>query len=467
MAQGRNITVAAILALAAPSLISQFISAPFIGVVPGLYAKYMGLSLAAISAIVLVSRIFDAVTDPVIGLLSDRYKRRWKTRKPWLVLGFLVTALAGWFVATPPEASGIVYFAAWSLVFYLGWTMIEVPHNAWSAEITENYNRRTTVFFAKTMFAAVGTLAFALVPLLPIFESTEFTFETMRVTAFIFLGLGLVCILSAVALAPSGTTAPPGKPAMRLGPKYLISMFANGPFTRFIIAFLISGLAAGMNGTLQFLFLDAYLGLGEHVAVALGSGVFLGIFGIIAWYLIMLRMQKHRAWAISLALGSGWILAPAVLVPGEQALVPYMVMFAGMVLSIGAGLIAPYTLLGDIVDHDRWKTGEDRAGIYFAVFLFAVKLNTALGGALAFLLLDLTGFDATAEGQTLLAGFGIRLAFAIVPGVLFLIACAIMWTYPLTRDRHAEILAELKARADAEPDSAPAPAGHGEAPAPA
>ncbi|MCI4643195.1 MAG: MFS transporter [Hyphomonadaceae bacterium] len=446
MAQGRNITIAAILALAAPSLISQFISAPFIGVVPGLYAKYMGVSLGAISAIVLISRIFDAVTDPVIGLLSDRYKRKWNTRKPWLVLGFLVTALASWFVSTPAENSGIIYFAAWSLVFYLGWTMIEVPHNAWSAEITENYNRRTTVFFVKTMFAAVGALAFALVPLLPMFESTEFTFETMRVTALIFLGLGLVCVLCAVALAPSGAAGSADKPVMRIGQKYLISMFENGPFARFIIAFLISGLAAGMNGTLQFLYLDAYLGLGEHVAIALGSGVFLGIFGIIAWYLIMLRMQKHRAWAISLALGAGWILAPSVLVPGEQALIPYMVMFAGMVLSVGAGLIAPYTLLGDIVDHDRWRTGEDRAGMYFAVFLFAVKLNTALGGALAFLLLDLSGFDATAESQTMLAGAGIRLAFAILPGLLFLTACAIMWTYPLTRDRHAEILAELKAR---------------------
>lgn len=459
MTKNANITLVAILALAAPSLISQFISAPFIGVVPGLYAKYAGVSLAAISAIVLVSRIFDAITDPVIGLLSDRYKRQWRTRKPWLVLGFLVTALAAWFVSTPPESAGVIYFAAWSLVFYLGWTMIEVPHNAWSAEITENYNRRTTIFFVKTVFGAVGALAFAVVPLLPIFESREFTFETMRVTALIFLGLGFICVSSALFLAPSGTSAVPEKPTMRLGPKYLASMFGNGPFTRFIIAFLISGLAAGMNGTLQFLFVDAYLGLGEHVAVVLGGGVFLGIFGIIIWYFVMMRMQKHRAWAISLALGAGWILAPSVLLPGDQALIPYTVMFAGMVVSVGAGLIAPYSLLGDIIDYDRWKTGQDRAGGYFAVFLFIVKLNTALGGALAFLLLDLTGFDAAVTNQTLLAGVGIRLAFAIVPGILFLSACLIMWNYPLTRARHEEMRAELEARSESVDREETQPAG--------
>ena len=446
MTRDRNITIAAVLALAAPSLTSQFVSAPFIGVVPGLYAKYAGLSLGAISTIVLISRIFDAITDPVIGLLSDRYKRRWNTRKPWLVAGFAVTALAAWFVSVPPDGRAVFYFAAWSVVFYLGWTMIEVPHNAWSAEITANYNRRTTVFFAKTMFAAVGALAFALVPLLPFFDTTEFTFETMRVTALIFLGLGILCVSGAVMLAPSGTSLPTAKPEMPLGPAYLVSMFSNGPFTRFVIAFLISGLAAGMNGTLQFLYLDTYLGLGEHVSIALGSGVLLGIFGIVAWYLIMLRMEKHKAWAISLALGSAWIFAPVFLVPGEQSLIPYMIMFAGMVLSVGAGLIAPYTLLGDIVDFDRWKTGEDRAGGFFAVFMFAVKLNTALGGALAFMVLDASGFNATAESQTVLAGIGIRLAFAIIPAVLFLTACAIMWTYPLNRDRHASILADLKAR---------------------
>jgi Na+/melibiose symporter-like transporter len=103
-------------------------------------------------------------------------------------------------------------------------------------------------------------------------------------------------------------------------------------------------------------------------------------------------------------------------------------------------------LLGDIIDFDRWKTGEDRAGAYFAVFLFAVKLNTALGGAAAFFLLDLTGYDAAAGSQSAFASLGIRLAFAIVPGILFLVGCAVMWTYPLTRARHQEILAELEVR---------------------
>lgn len=443
----KQITIFAIIALAAPSLISQFISVPFIGVVPGLYARYAGLSMASIAAVVLFSRIFDAITDPFIGLLSDYYKRKWRTRKPWLVFGFVITALAAWFVASPPESSGLFHFALWSLIFYFGWTMIEVPHNAWAAEITENYNRRTTVFFTKTIFAAVGALAFALVPLLPFFQTTEFTFETMRATAVIFVLLGLVCVTSAVCLAPSGHAAP-RQTGMKLGPEFLLSMFGNGPFARFIFAFVISGLAAGMNGTLQFVFLDSYLGLGEHVSVALGSGVFLGIFGIAGWYFLMLRMQKHRAWAISLALGAGWILAPAALSPGEGALIPYMVMFAGMVLSIGAGLITPYTLLGDIIDFDRWKTGEDRAGAYFAVFLFAVKMNTALGGAAAFFLLDLSGYEVSAASQSGPASLGIRLAFAIVPGILFLVGSAVMWTYPLTRARHQEILAELVMRSD-------------------
>ncbi|WP_439620913.1 MFS transporter [Hyphomonas sp.] len=443
MSATRKVTFWAVLALASPSMISQFISAPFIGIVPGLYAKYLGMPLAALSVIILVSRVFDAITDPAVGLLSDHYKKRWNTRKPWLVIGFLTAALASWFISSPSDGTSIIYFATWSLVFYLGWTMIEVPHNAWASEVTQDYNQRTTVFFVKTMFAVLGALGFALVPLLPMFATTEFTFETMKVTAVIFFCLGSVCVMSAVFFAPDGRQPAPRARGVMMGRSYIRSMLSNGPFLRFLIAFLIAGLAAGMNGTLQFIYLDVYLGLGKNVAAILGTGVFLGLFGIGVWYLVMLRMQKHRAWSLSLGLGAFWILAPATLSPGEAAFIPYTIMFAGMVLSVGAGLIAPYTLLADIVDYDRWRSGEDRAGSYFSIFLFAVKINTALGGAVAFFMLGISGFDAAATAQSVSGGWGIRLAFSIVPGILYLVACAVMWNYPLSRERHQEIVSEL------------------------
>ena len=440
--------LAAIAAYAAPAFATQFINAPFTNILPGMYAKYWGLDMGAIAVALLAARIFDAVTDPLVGTLSDRTRTRLGSRKPWMLAGVALTALSAWFVYVPPQAPGLAHLIVWSMLFYLGWTMIEIPHTAWGAELTDDYTTRSRVFLLKTLAAVGGTLCMVLVPLLPFFESKEMTPEVMRAIAVLFILGAPLCIGVAVLFAPEGMPAPSKENRTDIW-IFVKTIASNRPFLRFVAAFLVNGFAAGMNGVMQYIYLDSYLKLGAGVSYALGAGIVLALAGLPVWYILMQRLGKHRAWSLSLALAGMSVLLPVFLTPGEGALVPYMMMVSVLALCSGAGLVAPYSVLADIVDYDRLRTGANRAGAYFALFLLFVKANVALGGAAAFALLGASGYSAAQTENTVMAEWGLKAAYAIIPAVLFIASSAILWTFPLDARRHAIIRRRLDRRAKA------------------
>src|SRR6185295_14934549 len=115
-------TRAALWAYALPSVAASSTMVAVASILPSLYAKYATLSLAAVGAMFGVMRIFDAITDPLIGYWSDQTRTRWGARKPWVVAGGVLTTLSSFMLFLIPPQAGIVYFAGWSMLFYLGYT---------------------------------------------------------------------------------------------------------------------------------------------------------------------------------------------------------------------------------------------------------------------------------------------------------------------------------------------------------
>ena len=171
------------MAYAAPMISVAFLLGPFV-IVQGIYAKYFGLSLTVIGAVVLIARLFDAVTDPLIGYFSDRYQRRTGSRKLFIISGCLLFIVSSYFLYTPSEGVSAVYFLLWFLAFFLSWTVFEIPHLAWGAELTPHSQARNTLYSFRLAGTLVGQFLFYCVPLFPFFDSNEFTPQTLKWSVF-------------------------------------------------------------------------------------------------------------------------------------------------------------------------------------------------------------------------------------------------------------------------------------------
>jgi Na+/melibiose symporter-like transporter len=102
-----------------------------ITILQGVYVKYYGFSLATIALVILGARVFDAISDPLVGYFSDTYFAKTGTRKPFIVVGGILFSVSGYFLYSPPANVGVSYFAFWFISFYLGWTLFEIPHLTW------------------------------------------------------------------------------------------------------------------------------------------------------------------------------------------------------------------------------------------------------------------------------------------------------------------------------------------------
>ena len=144
---------------ALPRISSVSLFAP-IHVVQGIYAKHYGLSLTTIAGILLFARLFDAITDPVIGYLSDKSRIKTGTRKPTMILGAAVLVSSAYFLYSPPENVSALYFAFWFVVFYLGFTLFNIPHLAWGGEISHGTHEKTQTYTLRTAVGYSGTVLF-------------------------------------------------------------------------------------------------------------------------------------------------------------------------------------------------------------------------------------------------------------------------------------------------------------------
>ena len=447
MTNAKPVHVGHLAAYALPAVATQFLYSPISTVLPGIYAIHYGLSAAAIAGVLLATRLFDAVTDPLIGHLSDVTRGRFGRRKPWIAVGCLITAFAMWQVADPRDSANVaLYLTLWSAVFFFGWTMMEIPHTAWGSELTNDYKRRNQVFFARTLGAIIGPLGFAAMPFVIGAATTEITPEVMRATALVFALGAPVCVVAALAIVPDRQGVDESRAQMGVIAA-LRAVGYNGIFWRLFGVFVMGGLAAGIYGALQFVYLDTYLAIGDKVPYVLGAMMACSLVGLPLWLWLLNHVDKHRAWALSLGLAGFCVGLPATLTPGASSFVPMLAMVVGLALASGAGAIVPFALLGDLVDYDELRTGVNRAGAYYAVFLFGVKVNAAIGGSIAFGILAIAGYDAAADVHSAGGILGLKSAFAVVPGILFAAAALSVVRFPLNRRRHDIVRRALARRA--------------------
>ena len=434
--------VSALVAYALPALALAMPTIPIYVYLPEFYASEVGLGLSAAGAALLVARIFDTVTDPIIGHLSDRLRWRFGRRKPLMLAGGVIAAVAMLLLTHPPADAGVAYLLGWSILLYAGWTLVIVPYTAWGAELAADYDTRSRITAAREGTMLLGILLAAAIPVL--IGGDEGDGQGLGTIAWAAIAVGIpgfIWIAMAVPDRPGNATPVPRRVSVGWRDA-LRTLAGNKPFARLFAAWFVNGLANGLPAVLFLLFMEHALKIADADRPMYILAYFLpGVLGVPAWIYLSGRAEKHRIWCYAMLLASAAFAVVPFIDPAQAWLFMGVCVLTGATL--GADLALPPSMQADVVDYDRLKNGRDRTGIFFALWGMATKLALALAVGIAFPALDLAGFDPTAEAPT--AIWALVVIYAVVPVVLKLTAFGLVFGYPITRRRHDVIRRRLVA----------------------
>ena len=302
-----------LLAFGFPTCASFFLLNPTWSILPIFYAKYFGLDLAIIASIVLFSRFFDAISDPVVGSLSDWHRMKGGSRKTWVVWGAVAIMVSSYFLYMPSKGVSHTYFCIWSIIFLLSWTIVDIPHVAWGSEIATGYNNRTKIYSYRVIFICLGQSLFFGLPLLPMFEAGEYDPDFMRSAAIIGSALMIVAVIFALIKAPNGVAfVKQGRSSIS---ETFNAIIKNKPLLHFLTTYLFAGLSFGMWMGLLFTYLDAYLNFGVYIALIFFLGNLLGLISVPIWVRIVNLTDKAKTWALgqlfyAVLLFTCWFISP-------------------------------------------------------------------------------------------------------------------------------------------------------------
>ena len=425
-------------AYALPALPLAVLTLPLYILVPSYYVQALGLPLAGVGAALLAVRLVDALSDPLAGVLADRWRPAFGRRRLWFACAALPTALAAWFVFAPPAGAGLAYLAFWGMVLSLAWTAALVPYTAWGAELSTSYAGRARVAAWRETFAVLGTLialsAQAVVPMLG-FPGEASVLQALALLAG--AGIPLTAWLC-VAAAPEPPDVSRARVPFVAGLRYLRG---NAPFLRLLVAYFVNGCANGFPATLFLLFVSERLQAAEQAGPLLFVYFLCGIGGVPFWLWLARRWSKHRAWAAGMLLACLFFAAAPLLGPGD--VLAFGLVCVGTGLALGADLLLPPAIQADVIDIDTARSGAQRAGLYVAIWGFATKLALAVAVGAAFPLLQWAGLRAggasSARGLWLLG-----MLYAALPIALKLAAAALVWHFPVDAASQARLRREIE-----------------------
>ena len=398
-----------------------------------------------------IPRIWDAINDPLFGLLSDRIRTRWGRRRVLLLFGSVPLGLSFIFMWLVPElgqAGLAFYYAVVFIIFDTAFTVVHVGYNSLTPELTADYDERSSLNGYRMVFSITGTLgAIILATVLGWYISDQQLLFTI-----LGVGLGIVSIIPPLIVFSITTELPaeelPEPLSLR---ESLRQTLGNQPFRMVMGLYLMSWTTASIIAAVLVYFANYYLSVPDQanyfVLVAQGSAII--FIPVTVW--ISKVLDKRKAFIIGTA---AWILVMLGIFSIGPQQVGFAYLLAGLSgFGIATAYVVPWAMIPDVVEYDQIRSGQRREGSYYAFASFFQKLATgaalwAMGQALA-----LTGYLTPETGglipvQPSAAVLAIRLFAGPVPVLLLLLAIVFAWRYPITRESHAETLIQLSANQD-------------------
>lgn len=420
---------------------------------PIFYSNIYGLSLADTGVLLLATRIWDAVSDPMMGVIADRTQTRWGKYRPYLLWISLPFAVCGVLLFTTPDF-GATGKLVWAYITYMlmmtVYTAINVPYGAMLGVMTDDSDTKT-VFSSYRMFFAYGgsfVALFAWEPLCALFQdmtgspAVSWQYSMIVIASFCFV-VFLLCFRMTREYIRSVSTVSIGKD--------LKSLLTNVPWWLLIGAALCSNLFSTVRGATAAYFFKDYIG--DGIFLSLGefsllfyAGLFLSVGEVSNMVGVVLAVPLSR----SLGKKSTYILTMGTLAVLSILFfyLPctpsgfWMMLALQVVISVCTGIVSPlvWSMYADVSDYTELKDGTASTGLIFSSSSMAQKFGGAFGGAAVMWILAAFGYN-TAEGavQTEAALTGLNLLMSWIPAAVAVLAMIVVCFYPLTKERVAEI----------------------------
>ncbi|MFN7427068.1 MAG: MFS transporter [bacterium] len=383
---------------------------------PAFYNARTGLSLSVIGVVFFLTRLIDAVVDPLLGAWVDVQKQR-ASYLPPVLIGAPVLAIGFALLLVPPAGMGEVASAGWLAATlataYIGYSLAIVAYQAWGSELANDDAGRARITGAREGAGLVGVLAGAVLP--------QVIGMAAMVAVFLAALGATVYLLARCAPRPSPAGVPAAGPRSNPFSAFVVPL-ASGRFRWLLLVFALNAIAPSITATVFQFFVADRLGLAGYVPAFLALYFIAGAVSMPLWMKLATRFSLHVVWlagmvaAVAAFVWAYWLDAGAVW--GFAAIC----VLSGF--AFGADLALPPALLARVIDANGH--GSQREGAYFGLWNFVNKLTLAVAGGIALPLLE--GLGYVAGSQDAIALSALAFTYAIVPCALKLVAAALLWS---------------------------------------
>ena len=414
----------------------------------------------------LVPRVFDALTDPIMGFISDNTKSRWGRRRQYVFIGAIIMGIAFIIMWQLFRENGLeynfTYFLLSSLVFYLGLTIFSVPYVAIGYEMSNDFHERTHIMAVAQW---IGQWAWVIAPWFWVIMYDPTWYETADIAVReLAIWVGIICaifaMVPAIFIKSKSTLNENYSPLTmrKIGgslKEIVISFqeaFQSIPFRKLCFATFLVFNAFNTVAAFTFFIIVYYLFNGDAGAAGIWPTLFGSLGALSTTFLVIpivtkmsRKLGKKRAFLVTQSISViGYIMLWFLFVPGK----PYLFIIALPFFSFGIGGL--FTLMmsmtADVIDLDELNTGKRREGTFGAIYWWMVKFGFGIAGGLSGVIFTVIGFDPGLEVQPEGAITGLRLFFSGLPILGTLAAIYIMRDYEITEERAKDISDTLAAR---------------------
>lgn len=431
------------IAYALPAFSLAVVGIPVYIYIPKFYTDIIGVDIAVVGILLFAVRLFDAVTDPLIGLISDRTRTPFGRRRPYIAIGSVFLAFF-LFLLFNPSLFSIFHPEYWLginlFALFLFWTLVTVPYESLGPEITNDYNERTTLFSLRDGFLIGGTLMAASSPELisriynlpetPAGEVEKF-FLMSAVYGPLLIACAFICTAAITEQYPVNSPFP--KQTTRF------SLFKNRPFLILLIAYTIAAFGSNLPATLILYYVE-YVLQADNAELYLAIYFITGILFLPLWIYIAGRTDKKRAWIGSMVVNTGAFTGVFFLGAGDAFWYGLLVFLSG--IGFGASLALPSAIQADVIDYDELMTGSRREGQYIGIWSIAKKMAAAAGIGIGLTVLGTAGYQANTQ-QPEAVVLTLRILYALVPCLCNILSILVLTLYPITESMHQTILEKI------------------------